>query len=257
MARRVSKRKRPSREEYVLKEQLKIEEGVFDNRTMLSLGKLFTHNVISRMHFLIARGKESDVYLAAPGSAIKDELVVVKIFRIETSSFDRRLDYIIGDPRFEKIKRGMYHIVNAWCKKEFGNLKLAEMAKVNAPKPYASFGNVLAMEFIGENGVPAKNLKETSLENPKKVFEEIIKNIKKLYNVDLVHADLSEYNILMKNEKPYIIDFGQAVVASHPKAMEFLKRDISNISMYFSKKYGIDADPESIFLSITEKQHWK
>ena len=253
MARRVSKRKRPSREEMVLREQLKIEEGVFDTRTMLNLGKLFTHNIISYMHFIIARGKESDIYLAEPGSAIKGDVVVVKIFRIETSSFDRRLDYIIGDPRFEKIKRNMFHIVNTWCKKEFGNLKLAEIANVNAPKPYASFGNVLAMEFIGENGVPAKSLKESELENPEKVFKEIIKNVKKLYRVDLVHGDLSEYNILMKGEKPYIIDFGQAVVTAHPKAFEFLKRDITNIVNYFSKKYNLNEDPEEIFVSIVEK----
>jgi len=253
MSRRVSKRKRPDREELVLKEQLKIEEGVFDNRTMLNLGKLFTHNIIERMHFIIARGKESDIYLADPGSAVKDELVVVKIFRIETSSFEKRLDYIVGDPRFEKVKHNMYHIVNTWCKKEFGNLKLAEIAKVNAPKPYASYGNVLAMQFIGENGIPAKNLKETELENPEKVFNEIIANVKKLYRIDLVHSDLSEYNILLKGDVPYLIDFGQAVVTAHPKALEFLRRDIENLFSYFSKKYNISADPEKIFADITGK----
>ncbi|MGC9099147.1 MAG: serine protein kinase RIO [Candidatus Micrarchaeia archaeon] len=252
MARKVSKRKRPDREEYMLKEQLKIEEGVFDTRTMLNLGKLFTHNIISTMHFIIARGKESDIYLADPGSEVKDELVVVKIFRIETSSFEKRLDYIIGDPRFGRIKKNMYSIVNAWCKKEYGNLKLAEIARVNAPAPYAAFGNVLAMQFIGKEGIPAKMLKETELTNPGEVFNEVINNIKKLYKVGLVHGDISEYNILINEGKPYLIDFGQAVVTAHPMASEFLKRDISNISSYFSKKYGVGADAEKIFEEIVK-----
>jgi len=66
-----------------------------------------------------------------------------------------------------------------------------------------------------------------------------------------VHSDLSEYNILMKGDVPYLIDFGQAVVTAHPKALEFLRRDIENIYSYFSKKYSISTDPEKIFTDIT------
>ena len=73
--------------------------------------------------------------------------------------------------------------------------------------------SILAMEFIGdENGTPAPQLRNTTVEEPEKFLDMIIKQIKALYNGGLVHADLSEYNILVYQEKPYLIDMGQAVV---------------------------------------------
>ena len=245
MARRVSKRKRPEREDYMLKEALKIEEGVFDIRTMMALKKFFTKGIIGKLDFLIGNGKESSVYLADSGENIKKEFVAVKIFKIETSSFQKRSDYMIGDPRFKWIKGGLYDIINEWCKKEYSNLKIAEKANVYAPKPYMFNKNVLAMEFIENNGSIAPLLKKTKLDNPEKALRTILSDIGKLYANGLVHADISEYNILIGNkEKPYIIDFGQAVLVSHPKADAFLDRDVTNILRYFREKYAISLEEE-------------
>ena len=253
MAHRVGKRKRSSREDYMLHEALKIEEEVFDTRTMLRLKNMFSKGIISKLHFKIATGKEADIYLAEPGVNITAELVIIKIFRIETSAFRNRMRYIIGDPRFGRIKSDIYSIVNEWCKKEYGNLKFAEMAGIHAPKPYLFSGNVLAMEFIGTDGVPSKPLKETGTTNPKETLESILADVKKLYNSGLVHADLSEYNILMKGNVPYLIDFGQAVVLEHTNAMEFLRRDIDTILAYFSKNYKIEKNADDVFKLITGK----
>lgn len=251
MATRVGKKKRPSREKHMLKEQLVIEEGVFDRRTIMRIEKLFTHKIVSRLLFLIAKGKEGDVYLADAGEEVHADHVAVKIFRIETSSFYSRVDYMIGDPRFPKIKRSIFWIVNEWCKKEYGNLKIASHAKVHAPEPYYFNGNVLALEFIGNGQRVAPQLKNVVLEEPEKVLKIILADVKKLYQHELVHADLSEYNILMHDGTPYIIDFGQAVIDKHPNAMMFLKRDIYNITNYFRRKYQIKSDVDGIYLSIT------
>ena len=239
---RRSKKKRSSREDYMLREQLKIEEGVFDERTMIRMGKLFAKGIIARLGFVISTGKEADVYYAEGGKTVREKPVAVKIFRVETSNFERRMNYMVGDPRFGKVKGNVYAIVNEWCKKEFGNLKIAQVAKVHAPKPYAFNGNVLAIEFIDDKGEPARPLRQETLEDPEKVLKVILADIKKLYANDLVHGDVSEYNILMSNGTPYIIDFGQAVVLRHPKSEEFLERDVSNILGYFSKQYGIVRD---------------
>ncbi len=244
MARRVSRRKEPSREEFMLKEQLKIEEGVFDRRTIMAIGKTFTRGIVSRMLFIIARGKESDVYLADAGEKIDKEVVVLKIFRLETSSFKARIDYITGDRRFQRRLSTDTQLINAWCKKEFGNLKLAKSARVSVPEPYTFSNNVLAMEFIGTDGVPSPRLRDIEIENPEHMLNLILKNIKRLYDVGLVHGDISEYNILVKNGEPVLIDFGQAVVTDHPRAMEFLERDIANILTYFRKTYGLQKDLE-------------
>ncbi len=251
MAIRRSKKKRPQKSKYLLKEGIKIEEGVFDERTMLRLAKIFTRKIISKLDYSIATGKEADVYLADPGANIKAENVIIKIFRIETSSFGNRTKYIIGDPRFKKLKPGIYHMVNEWCKKEYGNLRIAEGAGVRAPKPYTFNGNVLAMEFIGEERKASPKLKDIPLENPSETLRLILDDLKKLYDAGLVHGDISEYNILLKNGLPYIIDFGQAVVLKHPNAMLFLERDLSNLLSFFSRKYNIEMDPEEVLRKIT------
>lgn len=245
MSRKLSTRKRPDRDVHMLKEQLKIEAGVFDNRTIMALWRMFNHNIISSVDYMIAGGKEADVYLAEGASQVNNDLVALKIFRIETSDFNNRIKYIVGDPRFEKIKKDIFSVVITWCKKEYGNLKVAETAEIHAPRAYYCKGNILAMEFIGSSeGTPAKRLKDTKLDNPEEVLDTVLEDIKKLYALELVHADISEYNILMNVGTPFLIDFGQAVVLRHPSAQEFLRRDITNLLTYFDRKYRIERDLE-------------
>lgn len=242
MARRLGKRKRPDREKHMITEQLKIEEGVFDNRTMMALWRMFNHGIISELGHVLKGGKEADIYLALGGPKVDLEVVVLKIFRLETSDFDKRVDYMVGDPRFEKVKNNVIEIVNTWCKKEFGNLREAEIADVHAPIPYYFKDNILAMEYISDEGQPARTLKNSIVENPDEVLDSILEDMKKLYAVELVHADISEYNILMRKGTPVLIDFGQAVIVNHPKAQEFLERDVTNILDYFDRKYRIERD---------------
>ncbi len=252
MARRVSKKKRSSREDYMLSEQFKVEGGMLDQKTMLRLGKFFTHNIVSRLLYMIGRGKEADTYIAEAGSVVDADFVAVKIFRIETSSFGKRIEYMEGDPRFGKLKPSMFNIVNEWCKKEYSNLKIAEIAKVHAPRAYMFNGNVLAMELIGEGEMPSKQLRRVELDDPEKVLDTILSDMKRLYKNNLVHADMSEYNVLMKDDTPYIIDFGQAVVLGHPNAMNFLRRDVANILDYFYRKYRIYKNHEEAVAKITK-----
>jgi serine/threonine-protein kinase RIO1 len=94
-------------------------------------------------------------------------------------------------------------------------------------------------------------LKYTRIENPGHVMDSIIEQIRRLYRKELVHADMSEYNVLVKDGEPYMIDFGQAVDLRHPNAMMFLKRDVNNILQYFSKHYGIEKDLDSTLRHVT------
>ena len=249
MVRMLSKRKRPSREVETLKEQLKVAEGTIDDRTIMRLSKLMTKGVISKLDFLIAKGKEADVYVADSGPSVDGDFVVLKVFRVETTNFFNRSDYMAGDERFPALKKNIYWIVNQWCKKEYGNLKLAQEAGVHAPKPYAFNGNVLAMEFIG-NDTYAKQLKFEKLQNPEEVLKTIVADVKKLYSVGVVHCDLSEYNILVKDGVPYMIDFGQAVL-HHPRSEFFLKRDLDNISSFFNKKYRMSVKSDDLYNFVT------
>lgn len=213
---------------------------------MVYLSKFFNKGVISALRMPIARGKEADIYLAEPGASDDvsgQRYVLVKFFRVGPSSFHNMLDYIVGDPRFERqVGRSRDDIINTWCKKEFGNLSLAIRAGVHAPKPYMHKGNILAMEFIGDGGAIAPTLNDIELDDPDRMLDTVLDDMRKLFRNRLVHADMSEYNVLVWNGLPYIIDFGQAVSIKHPKAREFLDRDIDNVLKHFFRKYGIARD---------------
>ena len=232
-------------------ELFEITEDVFSYSTLMALYELINDRVIDKMYGVVATGKEARVYWAKAPDGTD---LAVKIFKIETTEFRKsRLSYMIGDRRFSRIRRDLRSIIRAWCSKEYRNLKRAYEAGVRVPKPYAFKENVLVMEFIGNEGIPAPLIKDLPPENPNSAYKTIISSIEKLYyEAKLVHADLSEYNILNKEEELVIIDWGSAVEISHPQALEFLFRDIKNITRYFEKLGAEVEDPRIIFKRITK-----
>jgi len=226
----------------------KTEGGVFNHQVLKSIGKLGSDGFIDQIKGPIATGKEADVFLGYRG---KDK-IVIKIFRLASASYFRNptvLQYILGDERFKDIRRTPRALITSWTMKEFRNLKkVNEIKGVNSPKPLAINNNVIVMEHLGKDA-PAPQLLKTSLEDPEKVYRTMIDQIKRMYRADFVHADLSEYNTLMVGEKPYLIDFGQGVLLTHPHAEEFLERDVRNICNYF-KRYDIESDLEKILEKI-------
>jgi RIO kinase 1 len=110
------------------------------------------------------------------------------------------------------------------------------------------------MEFLGEEGVPAPILKQLPKEEiTLDLYDKIVESVDKLYNeCDLVHADLSEYNVMVWNGKPYLIDFGQAVLKVHPMADEFLERDVGNIIRFFDKA-GVNVPEKEAVLKWLKK----
>jgi RIO kinase 2 len=82
--------------------------------------------------------------------------------------------------------------------------------------------------------------------NPEKVLKEILSNLRKAYlKAHLVHADISEYNIILKPDGHLlIIDWPQAVKTDHANAAELLDRDIKNVLTFFSRKFNVDLAAE-------------
>lgn len=75
----------------------------------------------------------------------------------------------------------------------------------------------------------------------------------KMYNkCKLVHADLSEYNLLYLNSQIYVIDVSQSVEHDHPHALEFLRKDCSNIKDFFNKKGVATLSIKQLFDFITD-----
>jgi RIO kinase 1 len=223
-------------------DDLKVKGDVFDTRTLMNLYALASKGVIDALGGEISTGKEANIFYAIS----KSQALAIKIYRITTSNFKAMQDYLHGDPRFSSIKKTKKSIISAWTKKEYRNLLRAEDAGVRVPHPFVTRDNILIMELIGQTDNPAPQLRDVELdcEEAKRIFDKLSEYISLLHNkADLVHADMSEFNVLYDGE-PVVIDMGQSVTLEHPMASRFLARDVANIARYFKKKYGIGSEEE-------------
>ncbi len=215
-------------------EEYEVLEEVFDRSTLMTIYHLMNKGIIDEIHGSVKAGKESKLYW---GKDKEGNSLAIKIFLTVSAEFKKgMLTYIQGDPRFTRVKRDTRSLIYLWAQKEFKNLHGAFVAGVSVPKPIAVRRNVLVMEFIGENGMSAPLLREIPLKNPDRIYQQILANVKQLYRkAGLVHADLSEYNIMIWKGKPILFDISQAVSREHPRAREFLHRDLENINRYFKR----------------------
>jgi len=215
-------------------EEMESLEEVFDRSTLMIVYRMLNRGYLKNIHGVVRSGKESRIYW---GSGKRGKPVAIKIFLTTSAEFKKgRMMYIQGDRRFKSTKMDTRSLVNLWALKEFRNLQQAEQARVPVPRPLFVKGNVLLMDFIGRNGIPEPLLRETPLDHPGRIYDKIAETVRRLYQkAQLIHGDLSEYNIMIVKSNPIIFDFAQAVPPEHPMAGQFLERDLQRMNTYFSK----------------------
>jgi serine/threonine-protein kinase RIO1 len=237
-------------------------ESVLDKRTRMMLYKLLNSGTLTSMGGAIACGKESNVYhgmmaiepaevtlesnsppkstvstkKSAAAATPDDVEVAIKIFRTTEAQFRNKAEYIESDVRCQNPRK----VIHLWAEKELGNLKRIRAAGVRAPQPLLLREHVLLTRFIGTNGIAAPQLREAALdeENLAKAYAEVVNFMRLMFQgpCRLVHADLSEYNILWHRSRVYLIDVSQAVSTSHPQALVYLRRDCGNVCSFFARK---------------------
>ncbi|XP_041423663.1 serine/threonine-protein kinase RIO1 isoform X2 [Xenopus laevis] len=212
-------------------------EQVLDPRTRMILFKMLTRGVISEINGCISTGKEANVYHASTSSG---DSRAIKIYKTSILMFKDRDKYVSGEFRFRHgyCKGNPRKMVKTWAEKEMRNLIRLNTAGIPCPEPIMLRNHVLVMEFIGKNDMPAPLLKNAQLSDSKarELYLDIIQYMRRMYqDARLVHADLSEFNMLYHNGKLYIIDVSQSVEHDHPHALEFLRKDSTNINDFFVK----------------------
>lgn len=214
-------------------------EQVLDPRTRMILFKLLNQGIIAEINGCISTGKEANVYHATSKTGIE---FAIKIYKTSILQFKDRDKYVTGEFRFRHgyCRNNPRKMIRTWAEKEFRNLIRLQQGKVIAPKPILLRSHVLLMDFIGTNGYPSPKLKDVVLtaSKPRKLYRECIEIMWKLYNkCKLVHADLSEYNMLYHDGSIIIIDVSQAVEHDHPMALEFLRKDCTNVTGKFHNDF--------------------
>uniref|UniRef100_A0A3Q1ASL7 Serine/threonine-protein kinase RIO3 n=1 Tax=Amphiprion ocellaris TaxID=80972 RepID=A0A3Q1ASL7_AMPOC len=223
------------------KEHSTAEQAV-DPRTRLLMYKMVNAGVLENINGCISTGKESVVFHADGGSLeeqpVPDE-VVLKVFKTTLNEFKNRDRYIKDDYRFKDrfSKLNPRKIIRLWAEKEMHNL--ARWWSFPPPDVVLLKKHILVLSFIGKDQVPAPKLKDAMLgsEDMKDAYYQVLQMMQKLYQeCNLVHADLSEYNILWHEGKVWLIDVSQSVEPTHPHGLEFLFRDCRNVATFFQKR---------------------
>lgn len=225
------------------------EKGV-DSSTRLLLYKFITKRILEQINGIISTGKEAVIIHAnsdptyadnangCSGTICSPQLLpkecAIKIFKTTLNEFKQRDRYIKDDYRFKDRfnKQNNRVVINIWAEKEMHNIMRMQSVGINCPDVVILKKHVLVMSFIGDNHNAAPKLKDARLSQTElsSAYEEVVAAMYKLYNeANLIHADLSEYNILWYDNKCWIIDVAQSVETEHPSALEFLLRDCGNI----------------------------
>lgn len=234
---------------------------VMDARTRLILYKLVNNGVLDSMSGSISTGKESVVFHAYGGELNGETLpkeCAIKVYKTTLNEFKNRGKYVDGDHRFSRDdykKQNPRKIIRIWGEKETANLNRLKKFGVPCPHVQVLKKHVLVMSFIGKDMQPAPKLKNVKLstEDMQDAFEQTMKIMKTMHrDCKLVHADLSEFNILWYEEKIWIIDVSQAVEITHPAALEFLFRDCKTMTSFFQSRdvHGVPTT-EELFNDIT------
>ncbi|KAI1728382.1 RIO1 family domain-containing protein [Ditylenchus destructor] len=229
-------------------------EQVLDPRTRMILFRMIQKGVFETLEGCISTGKEANVYHAVTKDG---ESLAVKIYKTSILTFKDRDRYVTGEFRYRTgyCRKNPRKMVATWAEKEMRNLQRMHLAGIHVPKPTLLKSHVLVMEFIGCDGWSAPLLKNAELdaELADTLYCDCVRMMRNLYRkCKLVHADLSEYNMLVFDRQLIIIDVSQSVEHDHPHSLEFLRSDITNITRFF-KDHGVPVlVPRTLFEIIVD-----
>jgi RIO kinase 1 len=213
---------------------------------------------------VIKTGKEADVHLVERTLGERRNLLAAKRYRdLDERAFrddakyrkrlgDRRVDLAIA----QGTRAGMSFRAQLWLETEFESLaKLWEIGCA-VPYPVQKLGIELMMEYIGDEDEAAPRLINavSELETPavEDLFTQLCEALRQMTSVGIVHGDLSPYNLLVWQERLYVIDLPQAVdPILQPEGLSLLERDVVNLCKWFTTK-GVATDAVALYRELLE-----
>ena len=265
----------------VIAQSLQIEDVTFSyvpgeheaGWVLAALQSFFAEEYIVDVVGLVKGGKEANVYQCKAHPSLGVEFVAAKIYRpkmfrqLRNDSMYKEGRAILGGDGEEvsernkremraikhKSKFGDYLSHQSWLMHEFKTLELLYDAGVSVPKPYGIANNAILFGFIGDADGAAPLLSSVNLRKHlnsraeiHRLFRITIDTIELMVMNNLVHGDLSAYNILFWENDIVFIDFPQATNAKKNRnARMILQRDIQRVCDYFQKQ-GIQCRPHAI-----------
>ncbi len=217
---------------------------------------------------VLKSGKESDVHLVRRRDARgRTCLLAEKRFKPRAQRAFRD-DWIYrgvwgeGGRREQRAMKkntrfGQEAVHARWIANEWANLVHLSDAGATVPPAVDRLEDGYTMAFIGEDGVAAPRLAEVDLDpgTARRVWRDLVDELRIIVEADRVHGDLSPYNVLWWRERAVLIDFSQTVsVLTHPAAHDLLVRDIESCAPYFTRR-GVDVRVDEVLAEIGADDH--
>jgi RIO kinase 2 len=214
----------------------------YNSYDLLALNAMVKGDIIDALGMPLGMGKEADVLEALTPAG---EGVAVKFHRLGRVSFRdtrRKREYLAG-------RHGVSWLYQSRlaAEKEYYALSLTHNAGVSVPKPIFNNRHAVVMQRI-----EGRQLSEINqLDDPEALLNDIIENVHKAYKAGVIHADLSEFNIIVSEDGTlYIIDWPQYIPPNHPNAGEILGRDVKNVLTFFHRKFAVERELEDALSRI-------
>jgi RIO kinase 1 len=226
---------------------LEIDEGLLD--------AFIGDGSITDVLYVVRSGKEATVYCCRGAAEFGGGLVAAKVYRpLERRNFHNDAIYQPGHDAalsrrdklalHKKTRHGRDVQYGIWIHAEFQTMRMLYEAGADVPQVFSHSNGAILMEYFGDEKGAAPMLSRVTIprEGADILLRRIIDNVTLWLKNDLVHGDLSPYNLLFWQDRIVAIDFPQAVDARiNQSARSLLGRDLENVCGYFSK-YGIRAD---------------
>jgi RIO kinase 1 len=211
---------------------------------MERLQQLIEEGVIDEVYNQLKTGKEAEVWLVSHrGAPVAAKIYKAREFRSFKNDAGYKEGRLVRNTRTQRAmdkgtKFGREAAEEAWKQAEADALFALHAAGVRVPKPELFYEGVLLMEVIGDaEGRVAPRLVDAQLarEEAEPMYRLLRGEIIKMLAADLIHGDLSEFNILLGANGPVIIDFPQVVTAAKNSRSEpYFRRDLGNLLRFFS-----------------------
>ena len=215
---------------------------------------------------IIKTGKEADVYLVERvlGGGERTNLLAAKRYRdLDERAFrndakyrkrtgDRRVDLAMA----QGTRAGMTFRAQMWLETEFESLSTLWAIGCAVPYPVQKLGVELMMEYIGDEEEAAPRLINAvaglSRDAVADLYSQLCEALRLMTSVGIVHGDLSPYNLLVWQERLYVIDMPQAVdPILQPEGLSLLERDVVNLCKWFGSK-GVETDAVALYRELLE-----
>lgn len=217
-----------------------------------ALETFYEEGWIESVLYRVKGGKEATVYCCRADPATGYDLLAAKIYRHrQMRSMKNYASYCEGrqvsrDSRqlraiHKNSRYGKQTMDTAWIRSEYGFMRTLHDAGADVPEPVAHGPHSMLMDYVGNTESAAPTLHDIRIDRgeARGLFDRVIENVTTFLAYDLVHGDLSAYNILYWEGAVTVIDFPQAVSPpENGNAFPFLVRDIERVCQYF-ERFGV------------------